>query len=1576
MMERIRVLYVDDEPALLELGKLFLERDGELLVTTCESAPEAIRLLSTDTFDAIISDFQMPQMDGIEFLRHIREQGNKTPFIIFTGKGREDVVIDAINSGADFYIQKGGDPKPQFAELSNKVRYAVARRRSENALRESEERYRGVVEDQTEFICRFLPDGTILFVNDAYCRYFGLDRATIIGKRFVPVIHPDDKQKVTRFFATRTPKDPSGTIDQRIIMPDGQVLWQTWSTRAIYNEGGGIREFQSVGRDITEQKLAIIALVKSEERYRMFAENITETITVLDLNLQITYVSPSIRTLRGYIEEEAIQQSLEDILTPSSLKLALVQFQEEMQRESEGQGDPQKTISIDLEEYKKDGTTIWVNNTIRFIRDKDGRPTSLLIVSRDITEQKKAEIALIEKSDELLAANEELTATEAEIRHQFNELFKAKQEIESVKERLLLAMDAAEHGFWDWDLITNKAYFSPGYYTMLGYEPDEFPGNYQTWIELLYPDDAKTVVPRIEEHIRKMEPYEEDFRLRCKDGRYRWISGRGKVFISESTGKPSRALGVHVDIDDRKRMELELLHKNQELTTIGEELKKQCELRAAGETEIREQFDALSATKEKLQRSEERYRLVVEHAREAIIILKDGMLVYANPKSIEMLHTGNDDILNQSFTDFVHPGDRARFLAQYEKQIVCTDTGDTTKSFDIRLVCKTGDDYWGSLTLIRIEWDERPAALLFLNDITEQKKVLDALKESEELYRTLINNTNDIIWQTTTNLEFTFINDAQSITTGYEKEEIIGHYLFEFLTEESTELVKNRLFQRLSENSQKTEVKRSIFEIQMKRKNGSVIWIEVSVTPIIWADGSLAGFQGISRDITSRKATEDALIAEREQLISIFDSIDEPVYITDPATNEVLYVNKKLKQILGKDPTGGKCYQELHHKESPCEFCTNNRIFAQKYEPYRWEHYNEILGKHYAITDRIIHWPDGREVRLELAIDITRLKQIEEELRKSRNLLLATQRLAVIGGWEWSPDETLTWTEEMYRIHELNPDDIPPGSPDLIETSLSCFAPADRSTLKDAFWRCVREGKPYDMELPFTTIKGKRLWIRTVGKAVIKDKHTVCVIGFFSDITERKQALLALQEERDLFSGGPVCTIIWGVSENWPVLSVSRNVHEILGYTPEELTDENFRYTMLVHPGDLERIEQEANNNIANHIETYEQSYRLRRKDGEYRWFYDYTKLVRDEFDQVEMVRGYLIDQTRQKEYENLLVHERQHLADIIEATHLGTWEWNIKSGEITMNERGASIIGYSLHELEPITIETWKRLIHPQDKQKNGELLMRHFHGELDYYVSEYRIQHKGGHWIWIHNRGKVSSWINEKEPLLMQGTLLDITERKQAEMELRAVNKKLTLLSGITRHDILNKLMIQKNYLDLLEEEAGRSQYLAGIREAAETIERQIAFTRQYEELGTRDPEWLSLEKMLSAIEDTRIPIQCTCHNISIYADPMLERVFFNLYDNTLRHAEETDTIRVSCRKTQSSLIILWEDKGPGIPHNQKEQIFERGFGKNTGLGLFLTREILSLTDITISENGTYTKGAEFVIRIPDGNWKETES
>ena len=140
----IRVLYVDDEQGLLEIAKSFLELSGDMVVDTAISAKEAVVVLDNCRYDAIVSDYQMPEMDGIEFLSLLRSQGERTPFILFTGKGREEVVIKALNCGADFYLQKGGEPTSLFKELEHVVRDAVKHRESEEALKSSEAKYRNL----------------------------------------------------------------------------------------------------------------------------------------------------------------------------------------------------------------------------------------------------------------------------------------------------------------------------------------------------------------------------------------------------------------------------------------------------------------------------------------------------------------------------------------------------------------------------------------------------------------------------------------------------------------------------------------------------------------------------------------------------------------------------------------------------------------------------------------------------------------------------------------------------------------------------------------------------------------------------------------------------------------------------------------------------------------------------------------------------------------------------------------------------------------------------------------------------------------------------------------------------------------------------------------------------------------------------------------------------------------------------------------------------------------------------------------------------------------------------------------
>jgi len=130
----ISVLYVDDEPDLLQIGKIFLEDSGTIDVETTLSGHDGLEKISAGKYDAVISDYQMPGMDGIEFLKSIRKSGNSIPFILFTGKGREEVVMQALNGGADFYLQKGGDPQVQFTELVHYIYRAVERKQAHDTI--------------------------------------------------------------------------------------------------------------------------------------------------------------------------------------------------------------------------------------------------------------------------------------------------------------------------------------------------------------------------------------------------------------------------------------------------------------------------------------------------------------------------------------------------------------------------------------------------------------------------------------------------------------------------------------------------------------------------------------------------------------------------------------------------------------------------------------------------------------------------------------------------------------------------------------------------------------------------------------------------------------------------------------------------------------------------------------------------------------------------------------------------------------------------------------------------------------------------------------------------------------------------------------------------------------------------------------------------------------------------------------------------------------------------------------------------------------------------------------------------
>ena len=222
--------------------------------------------------------------------------------------------------------------------------------------------------------------------------------------------------------------------------------------------------------------------------------------------------------------------------------------------------------------------------------------------------------------------------------------------------------------------------------------------------------------------------------------------------------------------------------------------------------------------------------------------------------------------------------------------------------------------------------------------------------------------------------------------------------------------------------------------------------------------------------------------------------------------------------------------------------------------------------------------------------------------------------------------------------------------------------------------------------------------------------------------------------------------------------------------------------------------------------------------------------------------------------------------------------------------------------------------------------------------------------------------------------------TELLASQQAFETANKKLNLLSSITRHDIFNQLTVLLGYLELAKEKISdpeASGYIESGVHAADTIQRQIAFTKDYQDIGIQAPQWRNVTTCIKTIISVRmikgISLEVDLDSLEIYADPMIEKVFGNLIDNSLRHGAHVSEIRFSYRRSEdSSVSIVYEDNGVGIPAPEKERIFEKGFGKNTGFGLFLSREILAITGLTIHENGTEGRGARFEITVPAGKFR----
>ena len=293
----IKILLIEDSTTdALLLSKYFEKLDNnQFNLVRAKLLGEGLDYLREKEFDLILLDLSLPDSSGLESIKKIQNLTKEIPIIVLTGMNREEIAIEALREGAQDYIFKG---EVFGSLLQRSINHSIERKQNSEKLRQSEARYRGIVEDQTELICRFLPDGTLTFVNQAYCRYFNQTSEHFLGQSF-KISVPDDSFAPLQEHLTRlSPQNPTRAIEYEVKLPNNKICWQQWIYRAFF-ENGELVEYQGVGRDITQRKIAENLLAQEATVNFILAETTRHIHESLDLNTILKTVAEKINQFLG-----------------------------------------------------------------------------------------------------------------------------------------------------------------------------------------------------------------------------------------------------------------------------------------------------------------------------------------------------------------------------------------------------------------------------------------------------------------------------------------------------------------------------------------------------------------------------------------------------------------------------------------------------------------------------------------------------------------------------------------------------------------------------------------------------------------------------------------------------------------------------------------------------------------------------------------------------------------------------------------------------------------------------------------------------------------------------------------------------------------------------------------------------------------------------------------------------------------------------------------------------------------------------------------------------------------------------
>ncbi len=842
----IKTLLVDDETSLLDQAEIFLERIAEeIKIQTVPSAEKALDLLNEEDFDVIVSDYQMPEMDGLEFLEELREEGeDEIPFIMFTGKGREEVAMKALNLGADRYLQKGGNPKSQYGVLADAIEQEVKQGSTEEVL----ELTKYSVDKATPEIYWITEEGKFTYVNETVVERLGYSKEELEGM-YIWDVDPNHGKDIRGEHWEKLKEKGTLKFESEHETKEGERYLVEVINHYIKHDG---EEYEfAFARDITERK-------EAERRYRSVIETSPETIAITDLEGKIIECNQKAVELLGLpSKDEIIGKDAFELIAPEDRERAAENLEKTLEKG--------ELRNIEYTILDSEGNEFPGELSTSVIRDTEGNPVSFMAIVRDITDQKEAEEEIKYRE------NLERIITEISTELMNIEVEKIDENIDQALKRIgeFAGADRSYvfQFYEDLEKMDNTYEWcdegvEPQMDRLKGLSSDTFPW----WMEKLKNFENITI-PKVSELPPEAEAEKETFQAQ-----------NIKSLIALPMTTDNSLIGF-IGFDWVRKEE----KWSEEVVDL---------LRIAGET-IASALDRKKA-EEKLRESEQRLDLALKGAEAGVWDwnVKTDEVRYSEQWA-EMLGYNPDEIEQnlESWEKRVHPDERPRVKEELQKHL--EGEIDIFKT-EHRMKTKSGDWIWVKdvgKVFERDENGEPVRATGILEDITDRKKSEQKLKES----RSRLNRSQKLAkvgsWEIDLETDEMIWSDETYNIFEIPKDKSV-HYQ-DFLDKVHPE---DRDY--VDDKWQKTLEERGGFDIEHRIiAEGNVKWVENMLNINLDDEGEPVEGIGSIQDITERKEAEEHIEEHQEKLeklhelsaeLQTYDS-EEDVYSFAVETAEKIF---------------------------------------------------------------------------------------------------------------------------------------------------------------------------------------------------------------------------------------------------------------------------------------------------------------------------------------------------------------------------------------------------------------------------------------------------------------------------------------------------------------------------------------------------------------------------------------------------------------------------------------------------------------------------------------------------------------